>query len=184
MRLVPCLFKSLLALALVLPLTAQAEDQAALTKEQILGFVESLPEMRAIGEANEANLSPPPEPGGPLGGALAYMKGSPARGEFEAVADRHGFADLDNWADIGTRVMMSYAMLESGTTPEEMTARVEAFRKQVEGDPNMSDQQKQMLMQHFAATGGGMLAHIPSSQDVEAVRPYQSKIRGTVGVAR
>jgi len=168
-------------LALVLPLTVQAEDQAALTEKQIVGFVESLPEMRAIGEANEAELTPPPTPGGPLGGALAYMKESSARGEFEAVADRHGFSDLDNWADIGTRVMMSYAMLESGTTPEEMTAQVEAFRQQVEADPNMSEQQKARLMQHFAATGGAMLSHIPSSQDVEAVRPYQSKIRGTIG---
>lgn len=174
-------FMSLLAILLVLPLTARAEEEAALTKEQILGFVDSLPEMRAVGEAQEAEMTPPPSPGGPLGGALAYMKGSPARGAFEAVAGRHGFSDLDAWADIGTRVMMSYAMLESGTTPEEMTAQVEAFRAQVDSDPNMSEQQKAMLMQHFAAAGGAMLSHIPSRQDVEAVRPYQSKIRGAIG---
>lgn len=182
MQLTRFVFISLLAILLVLPLTARAEEEAALTKEQILGFVDSLPEMRAVGEAQEAEeMTPPPSPGGPLGGALAYMKGSQARGAFEAVAGRHGFSDLDAWAGIGTRVMMSYAMLESGTTPEEMTAQVEAFRAQVDSDPNMSEQQKAMLMQHFAASGGAMLSHIPSRQDVEAVRPYRSKIRGAIG---
>jgi len=160
---------------------------ADLTDAQIKGFADSLPEVEKVLDEYEAAGGPAwdneemmPRAGetwAPMSGAVAEMKGKPYYDDFVGVVDRHGFDSAEQWGEIGDRITRAMVALELEGEEPEMRAEMEAAIAQIDGNPNLSPEQKAMMRRSMEAAAGVLKsASEASPEDVEAVRPHQEML--------
>lgn len=110
-----------------------------------------------------------------------------ALGKHQAEAERilsgHGFDNLGAWADTSNRILHAYiAMMfedgaeERGAQQKEMQEQMRRQMREIEQDPNLSDEQKAAIKRQLEQTmamfdeQGGMFGIDADEADVSAVR--------------
>jgi hypothetical protein len=159
---------------------AQAQDQkqaqtgAPLTEDQVASFISTYPALRALGDKYAAAGA-----GGPsaFGAVMGQIKASQGYDEFAAVIKKHGFDDVEQWAEVANRVTMAYAALMMEDQSAQMKTQLEATRKQIEADTNMSPEQKKAVLKQLDASAGAMTGLPVSEADKAAVRPHRAALQ-------
>ena len=114
----------------------------------------------------------------PFSSALGSMQGHQAYNEILGVIRGNGFADADQWALIGDRVMKAYIGLRMEAQQPEYNAQIQQAMQQIQNS-DMSAEQKQMMMQMMQGSSQAManFQNVPDA-DKQAVKPHLAAIEG------
>lgn len=158
-----------------------AQSSPPLTAEVVEAFVGSVPEIRQVGEKYDA--TPLVEPSGSMGDAMkqatapftaavAQMRTHQAHEELLAIVQRRGFADLEQWAQTGDRVMRAFVAAKMDAEAPRMNDQMKQALEQLErsGMPaSQKEQMRQMMMSSQQMMGA--LNDVPAA-DKAAVTPF------------
>ncbi|WP_077531341.1 hypothetical protein [Vreelandella utahensis] len=177
--------------ALVLLLAAFPAMAQPLSDERIEGFLASLEDLESLGERIEntdlfgdmgREIQEQATRKGefrPMRMMVDRMRDHEMHNEFAAVVSDHGFQHPEDWADTGDRIMRAMAAMElKKHNRDDMRKEMSAMMKQMEDNPNISEQQRKRMRQQMEQAMAGMKAMADAPQaDIEAVRPYRDRIR-------
>jgi len=91
------------------------------------------------------------------------------------VVERHGFANLEQWSQIGDRIYTAYMAINMEGQPAVEPGAMENYMASLEGLPEADLQNIRTMME--SAVGSSEKARNAPVQDIEAVRPYLAKIQ-------
>ena len=178
-------FVALFALALAMP--AFAGD---LTEERIKGFVATLSELDELADRYDdldelediGEESQDAAEGGdfnPMTMAVQEMRGHEIYDEFSAIVSEHGFSDPEDWASTGDRIVRAMMALEMERQGHgDMRAEMDEAMREMEQNPNITDEQRQQMRQQMEQAVSGMEAMADAPQeDIDAVKPHADELR-------
>lgn len=118
-----------------------------------------------------------------LSAAVSRMAGAPEAAQAAGIVSKHGFSGLDDWATVGDRVMQAYMAIEmQGEDVQGQRAEMEAARSQIMNSPDMTAEQKKMMLQMLGNAGAMMdQAGKADPADIAAVQPHLERIRSMGG---
>ena len=96
--------------------------------------------------------------------------------EARRIVRRHGFTP-EQWGNAGARIMRAYGAMMMGEEAPEMDREMQAQMRELENNPHISEQQKQMIRQQMQAASGMMrqMTDAPEA-DVRAVRANRARL--------
>lgn len=161
-----------------------------LSHDEISGFIASLSDMEDLGKKyeNDEGLrlreeealehSQSVEEFNWMSASIAAIKGHPAYDEFEEIAEDHGFSSPEEWGEVGDRVLKAFMAASMDANAREMQAQMEETLRELENNPDISPEQKQMMRDSM---GSGMaqfkaMTDAPAA-DIEAVKPFLPELR-------
>ena len=103
----------------------------------------------------------------------AWMAVGGAKGAFDQAVKAHGFDDFQSWVGVMTSVGMAYGFAKDGG---QMDAGMAAAVKQIQDNPNLTDDQKKMMLQQMTASMGAVAAIKPPQANIDAVAPYVDQL--------
>lgn len=172
---------------LAVAMTATAEP---LNDERIEGFLNSLQDLESLSEHTEntevfENMGQEIQEAArkgdfrPMSLMVEKMRDHSMHDEFADVVSKHGFDRPEDWAETGDRIMRAMAAMElKGQDQGDVRAEMDAMMKQMEDNPNVTEQQRERMRQQMEQAMAGMKAMADAPQaDIEAVRPYRDRIR-------
>lgn len=174
-------FQTLLALILCLAIApAQAE---ALTGKTIKSFMASLQDMEAVFEDSGEDV--PDEEFEDDDMAIDFTriysgmveevsKHPPTQRKISAVAKRHGFGNLDEWARTGDRIYTAYMAITMEGQPVMDESEMEGYMASLKQLPEEERNNIRMMME--GAIESNKAARNAPREDIEAVRPYVDEI--------
>lgn len=181
MRLISFLSAALLYLAL--PVHASTPG-AALTDAQVRGFIASWPQVSALGEKHDDGKRRPIDRRRPMSSAIEQMRGNKVEAELKNIVSPHGFTSLEQWGDVGDRVMMAYMVLSQPPLSE--AKREEQFQqglKNVEADPKLTPEQRQTIVKNMHKSHARNKATIAAAErDAPAVQPHLAELKRVLPV--
>lgn len=153
---------------------AHAAGGAPLKDQQVAGFIASLPDVVTLGEQHADTQLHNIDPGQPLTSSLEVLdKQSAAYTDLAQLVARHGFANVEQWANVGDRTIMAYGIVASGFTDSQVEAGYQQGVVNINKDPNLSADQKAKILQGMEKTHArNMLARKTAGPDLTAVQPY------------
>lgn len=158
--------------ALASPAVAQIVPQVELTTQSVEGIIASYPEVKAKADELKATYDVPE--GGDIGSAWgAWMAYSDAMGQFNGVVQPYGFADFQTWVTTLVSVSIAYSFAKDGG---QIDASMQQALDQIKNNPNLSDAQKEVMLQQLQASLGVVSAMAPSQANIDAVTPYMDQI--------
>ena len=160
---------------------------APLTDAQIKGFADSLPVIGKVIDAYEAEggttwddqemMPKAGETWSPMSKAVAEMQGQPYFDDVMDLMQRYGFDSATEWGEVGDRITRAMVALELNEEDPEMRAEMDAAIAQIEGNPNLSPEQKAMMRRSMETAAAVLKAASDASpEDMEAVRPHQEML--------
>ncbi len=99
--------------------------------------------------------------------------------QVEPIVRRHGFRDGQQWADISARVMQAFLSLEMKEGQGEMDAMMAQALMELERNPNLDPEQREMIRQQLGAGQQlmqGLQADVPEA-DLRAVESMRPQLR-------
>ncbi|MCX2794040.1 hypothetical protein OQJ62_03780 [Microbulbifer thermotolerans] len=179
-------------------LTAQAstlkdaaiESYIASAKEvyTVLGFFEKEPEDEDVIDNSADDDNWPVNMESEFNGSASALvkemrKHPPTFQKVEAIVKRHGFNDLEEWADIGDRVDLAYwAISLEGQSFGIDPAAMESYMKslgEIGGMPAANMESLRGIMESSLKMNEA-IRNVPK-EDIEAVRPYVDQIKNITG---
>ena len=149
---------------------------AGITAKQVENYMASMPELELIGDKY-------PQPQDidryrPLGSALELMeKKSEAYNELSALAKKHDFSNVKQWADVGDRVMQAYLILSSNLSLEEVQAGYQVGVDNINKDSKLSDENKRKILAGMEKTHNrNMQMRKQAEPDLAVVKPYLGQL--------
>lgn len=149
---------------------------AGITAKQVENYMASMPELELIGDKY-------PQPQDidryrPLGSALELMdKKSEAYSELSALAKKHDFSNVKQWADVGDRVMQAYLILSSNLSLEEVQAGYQVGVDNINKDPKISDENKRKILARMEKTHSKNIQMRKQAEpDLAVVKPYLGQL--------
>lgn len=176
---------------LTFALGAHAEP---LKNAQIDGFINSLAELQALGEKYEGTQEWTMNNGaGSMGNSgagnwmadsISTMKGHEIYREFETIVASHGFSSPEQWGQVGDRILKAVMALSMGQHASGMEQQMEEALRELENNPNLTPEQKQMMKRSMTSGLSQMksLSDAPPA-DIEAVRPHMEKLEQAFNAA-
>lgn len=149
-----------------------------LTSQQVERFIAAMPELVALGEkyqdAGQRNI----DPARPLTSSLAHMQGKgPEYTDISKLAARHGFSSVEQFADVGDRIMLAYMSSSTTQSPEEIEALYQQGVANVKKDSALSAEQKERILGGMAKSHQSSLeAGKAAEQDLAALRPHMAEL--------
>jgi len=149
-----------------------------LSSEQVKRFIAAMPELATLGEkyqdAGQRNI----DPARPLSSSLAQMQGKgPEYTDISKLAARHGFASVEEFADVGDRVMQAYMFSSINKSAEEIEALYQQGVANVKKDKALSAEQKELILGRMAKSHqGNVEAGKTAEQDLAALRPHMAEL--------
>lgn len=182
------------------PARPLADEATPLTPERVRALLNSLSEVTALGAEFDAADDPLPQiaggdeddpelamkrmRGGMLTGAIPALRAHAAWSKFEAIADKHGFDSVEEWANVGDRVMASYLQLQLAQQAPDMKAQMEEARASIMDNPDIPEAQKAMMLEQFERQMG-MFTALENSEvvqpgDLAVVEPMAAEIESVL----
>lgn len=178
---------ALLALCL-LPFAFHAKAES-LEDAEVESFIDSLGDLRALSTKHDdlevwggsgapgSRRSPGAEVNW-MSDWVDEIEGHPGYSEFEDTVEEHGFTGPEHWGQVGDRVLTAYFAATMDQQAPAMQAQIEERMHELENDPNMTAEEKQIMKEtlnsSMAQVGAG--SNLPSA-DIEAVRPYMDDLQ-------
>lgn len=153
---------------------------APLTVAEAGRFIDSLAALQNL-EQNEQLPIDPESNLSPFSTGLASLAPEdPLRKQLIKISKNHGFNQVENWAQVGDRVVQAYVLASIGMPIQELQKSLEQTQAML-NDPNLPDEMRQMfagtlnnqLMQQFQNLSN-------SEQDIPAITPHINKLNQLV----
>jgi len=153
---------------------APTVEQVALTPEIVEAFIASYPDVRQTADGLSAQYGVDVGDGDdPSTAWQAWLAVTGAQNALNAVCQNYGFTGFQQWLQVMVSVATAYAFATGGgDVPGEMAAAIQ----QIQDDPNMTEAQKQMMMEQMQASMAMMGAIMPPQQNIDAVTPYVDQL--------
>jgi hypothetical protein len=167
------------------PATAQdqslVEHQVELTAEMVEAFLDTYPQIEALGEEFEQQYGyAGADPEDPAGFAMAYARYAEARQRMEAVLAAHGIGSMEEWARIAYSVMIAYSFAETGENIGGMDAEMAETIEQIRNDASIPEAHRQQMIAALAAQMEQLRRLRPSSGNIALAAQYADRIRAIV----
>lgn len=182
----PCLLAPCLALLLVLllaPLTARAQGspqagaggmaQVKLSEDQVTGFIESYPRLRALREKYDTRDEPASNNRNPASAFTGMLRNEAAMREMNGVLQDHGFADFNDWAKVAYSIMIARHWKGEETGP---AAQFDKAIEQIRANKQLGEEQKKTLIDRIESQRGMMGLFTPDPGNVALVAQYSEQI--------
>ena len=184
MKTFPRTVLTLLAILLATPALSQPLTPGPLKSQQVKGFLDALAELEAWGDQNDRILErvETPDDGDDLSSAYSAMiagfRGQEMADAVIGILKRHGFSDIESWADTGSRTMQAYAALKYDETASERAAAMKKALKQIDDSPMDEDQKEAMRKILDTSEEVMQVFEDVSDDDKRAVAPFMARIEG------
>ncbi|HET7714333.1 MAG TPA: hypothetical protein VFK86_01785 [Bauldia sp.] len=155
------------------PALAQMGADVELDSGLVEAFIASYPEIKDAAQTigAEYGLSTDGDATSTWG---AWMGATGAWGELNGIVASHGFTDFPQWLQVTMSVAKAYAFAESG---DEMDQGMADALDEIRNNPDLSDAQKEMMIQQLQASMSAVASVKPSEANIEAVKPYLAELR-------
>jgi hypothetical protein len=182
-----------------------ADSLPPLTEESIQNFLQSIDEVRKLGEKygvtgqdgqslgsfTKIRSASMVGPGGfgvpdkaqlarveaPISLSLPEMRASDGYGEMVAAVKRHGFRDVEDWAMIGDRAVRAYAAIQMEAEMPRINAQMKQMRENLAKSGMPAARQEAMLkMMQPGADAMKNLAEAPA-EDKQAIKPFAAQFK-------
>ena len=157
------------------PALAQMPNQVVLTPQIVAAVIASYPDVKRTTGELEAQYGDPgggsADPGSALG---AWLMVSGAHAALNGAVQAHGFADYQTWVGTVTSVVFAYTFTGEGGAANAQIAEAIAG---IQNNPNLTDAQKQMMLQQMQASMGAIAMMQPSQENIDAVAPYAAELK-------
>lgn len=175
---------TLCAAALLLAATTAASyaqstqiEQVRLTEDSLTRFLASYPEVKAVSKKYDRERSArDEEDGGPIDSLSDYMQVQGARGEMQAIIEKHGFDGFADWGKVAQSVAMAYGFVKSGQSPDEFNGMTEKALAKIQNNPRLSAEQKEKLAGMVRQQLGAVAQIRPLPGNLELVRARRDEI--------
>lgn len=155
---------------------------SALDGSTIDRWIDSMEELQKWGdEQPDAAIDPDfnADMGNPMDFDFGAMLERSARehSEVRSIVRDYGFSP-EEWADVGTRIFHAFMAIEMKGASAEAEREMAEAREQIENNPHMSEQQKEMMrqqLQHAQQAMGGMVEDVPDD-DRRAVESRRDRL--------
>jgi hypothetical protein len=155
------------------PALAQMGADVELDTGMVESFIASYPAVKEAAETIGAKYGLSTD-GDATSAWGAWMGATGAWGELNGIVAEHGFTDFAQWLQVTMSVAKAYAFAESG---DEMDQGMAEALAAIQNDPNLSDAQKEMMIQQLQASMGAVAGMKPSAANLEAVKPYLAELK-------
>lgn len=101
--------------------------------------------------------------------------------DAEKIVNRHGFKSADHWAETATAIMNAYVGLQleaEGTSSAEMQSQMSEALAQMENNPHLTDQQRDMMRQQMgmAESFMGELGKEAPEENIRLIRQHKNRL--------
>lgn len=159
----------------VAPASAQM-TQVPLTSASVEAVIASYPAVKQTAEALEAQYGNIDDSGDPGAAWGAWLAVGGAHGALNSSVQSYGFADFPTWVATVSSVAMAYGFAEQGGN-DSIDAQMAEALAQIQNNPNLTDAQKEMMLQQMQASMGAVAMIRPSEENVAAVAPYIDQLK-------
>ena len=139
-----------------------------LSPAQVENFIASYPEAQAFGEEHplkQKNI----DRHQPLTSSVALLaKDSLHHKGLSSIANKHSFANAEQWADVGDRVMNAYFIVKQGSTLESIKRNYQEAEARINNNPEYSEQHKKGVLNGMEK---GYLRNVKKIQDAQQDLP-------------
>lgn len=157
------------------PALAQSMNQVPLTAATVEAVIASYPAVKQTADELSAKYGDVGGGGSDPGAAFgAWMAVSAAHGALNGTVQQYGFTDYATWVNTLTSVVFAHAFAGEGG---EMNTQMAEAVAQIQNNPNLTDAQKEMMLQQIQASMGALAMMRPSQQNADAVAPYADQLR-------
>lgn len=154
----------------------------ALDGSTIDRWVDAMEELQSWGDEQPDTAFDPDfnnNMGGPMNFDFGAMLERSARehGEVRSIVRDHGFSP-EEWAEVGSRIFHAFIAIEMKGASAKAESEMTKALQQIEDNPNMSEQQKDMMrqqLQHAQQAMGGMIKDVPDT-DRRAVESRRDRL--------
>jgi hypothetical protein len=155
---------------------AESIHQVPLTEDMVDRLIASQPEMRSAAQKFSDTTLPESPP--TKESAASDLEALPAdkREALEAVAKKYGFSSLSEWSDVAASVTMSYAYALQGKKPGAVKEAVDQKIAGVEGDPDLTEAQRQETIARFRELETKLAALEPLQANYDLVLRMKDKV--------
>ncbi len=149
-------------------------NQVQLTTGIVEAFIASYPDVRRTADSLEERYGVDAGNGeDPMAAWQGWMAVTEAQGALNSVCQTYGFDGFMPWLQVFSSVATAYAFVrEGGGVDEKMAGSI----AEVRNNPNLSDAQKQMLIQQMQAAMGMVNTMMPPQENLDAVAPYADRL--------
>ncbi len=149
-------------------LMSAAVAATPLSPAQVENFIASYPEAQAFGEKHPLKQKDI-DRDQPLTSSVALLaKDSLHHKGLSSIAKKHSFANAEQWADVGDRVMTAYFIAKQGSTLEFIKRNYEEAEARINSNPKYSEQFKKDLL---VGMKKGYLRNVKKTQDAQQDLP-------------
>jgi len=150
-------------------------QQIELTPTMVENLIASVPDVKATADKLSAkyDMKGKSMGEGPAGMWQAWAMQRSAHGELAAVCQKYGFADFQTWATTFTSVATAHTFARKGG---EIDSKMAEAIEQVRNNPNLTPQQKEMMLQQFQLSAQSLNAMRPSQNNLDVVAPYSDEL--------
>lgn len=155
--------------------TALAQGEAvSLEGATVENFIESYDAVRETAGELSAQYDQS-EGSSVIGGWHGWMGEGGARSDLDDTVDAYGFADFGAWVEVLSAIARSYAFV---TEFEEADIQISAAQERVQGDPNISEAEREMMLQQLEHTAKTIALMRPAQENIDAVKPHLAELAG------
>ena len=183
------IFTNIVPAVFLAALLASGAHATSLTDEKIRNFISSWDEIQAVGEEyddldeleEETGIYEDEEmaamPERPMSHAIEKMRGHEIYNKVDSTVQGYGFSEINEWGEVGDRVIKAFFSLQIEEDSHEMRAEMEQAMREIEESP-MPDAQKEQIKQRIRSQVEAVEAMADAPEgDIEAVRPHMDKLR-------
>ena len=153
---------------------AQMPNQVPLTPAIVEAVIASYPVAKQTADDLSTQYGDVGSGGNDPGAAFAaWLAVGGAVGAMNGAVQPYGFADYQTWVGTLTSVIFAHTFAAEGGN---MDAQMAEAIAQIQNNPNLSDAQKEMMLQQMQASMGAVAMMRPSPENVDAVAPYADQI--------
>ncbi|MGO1119864.1 hypothetical protein ACTL6U_14215 [Rhodovibrionaceae bacterium A322] len=173
---------SLAFLLLFSPLVSAQE----LTAAKIEGFLDSLPQVEALGlevdEGEGMSALPRVMQGEPFTAGVEIMRNAGQLDELQDIIARQGFSDLNDWSNTGDRIFRAAVAIEIPAQLTEMDAQLEIAKAQIMEAESLTQAQKDEMLSAFSRMRDALQNIVDQADpaDISAVEPYMPRLRAAM----
>ena len=156
----------------IVPASAQM-PQVELTSATVEAFIASFGDVKTTADQLKQQYGDPASGGDAMSGWTAWMAVGGAQGALDQAVQSHGFDNFQSWIQVLTSVGMAYGFAKDGG---QVDAGMAAALKQIQDNPDLTDDQKKMMVQQMTASMGAVAAIKPPQGNIDAVTPYLDQL--------
>jgi hypothetical protein len=155
--------------------------QVKLTEGQVTGFIESFPQLRALGEKYDATERAVGDSRNPASAFAGMLKNEAAMRELNEVLHGHDFADFNEWAQVAYSIMIAHNWKGDDKGP---AAQLDKAIEQIRSNKQLGDEQKEALISRIEAQKGMVAVFTPDPENISLVSRYSEQIDQAVEQGR